>query len=207
MREELKDKDFEVVTVACESKGAAAALPFIQAAKQQHPSLLDERHRMPELYNTRNVPAAFWIDEGFRIVRANDPIYAQRRNQQTGEVTTNTKYLDALRDWVAKGPRSIYAQGPEAVESHTGKQMWEDVQAMAHFRLGLHLHQEGRTADAVAQFKKAHALRPNNWNFKRQAWNLGDREKDYGVKDFMAAMKDPDSQPFYPPLELPDLLP
>ncbi|MBI3743873.1 MAG: TlpA family protein disulfide reductase, partial [Chloroflexi bacterium] len=53
----MKGKNFEVVTVACESKGAKAALPFVQAAHQQHPSLLDERHLLPELYNTKNVPA------------------------------------------------------------------------------------------------------------------------------------------------------
>ncbi len=42
---------------------------------------------MPELYNTRNVPAVFWIDETGVIVRANDPIYIQRRNRETGETT------------------------------------------------------------------------------------------------------------------------
>ena len=202
IREELKAKNFEVVTVACESKGAEAALPFVQAAKQQHPSLLDEHHRMPELYNTKNVPAAFWIDEEFRIVRANDPIYAQRRNFQTGEATTNEHYLNALRDWVEKGPRSIYVQDSEAVRASVGKQTREDVQAMTHFRLGVHLHQLGHPQEAITQFKKA--LRPINWNYKRQAWNLGDLEKDYGVKNFMDAMKDPDSQPFYPPRQLPD---
>ena len=202
--EELKDKNFEVVTVACESKGAAAALPFVQAAKQQHPSLLDEHHVLPELYNTKNVPAAFWIDEQGMIVRANDPIYAQRRNFQTGEAVTNTKYLDAVRDWVAKGSKSLYLQAADSVQAHTGRQTWEDVQAMAFFRLGLYLYQHGHAREAIAHFKRAHALRPNNWNYKRQAWNLGNLEQDYGVKNFMEAMKAPDSQPFYPPLELPD---
>ena len=56
----------------------------ITAAGQQHPSLLDDQLRMAELYDVRNVASAFWIDETGRMVRANDPIYAQRRNRETG---------------------------------------------------------------------------------------------------------------------------
>ncbi len=97
-----------MVTIACDAKGKAAAEPFTTAAHQQHPSLLDEKLRVAELYGVRNVPAAFWIDENGRMVRANDPIYAQRRNRETGEVTINQEYLNAVRDWVAKGAASAY---------------------------------------------------------------------------------------------------
>jgi len=76
-----------VITIACDAKGNAAVEPFITAARQEHPSLLDVNLHVAELYDARNVPAAFWIDETGRIVRANDPIYAQRRNRDTGEVS------------------------------------------------------------------------------------------------------------------------
>ena len=203
LREELKDQGFEVITVASESKGAEAAEPFVKQANPRHPSLLDVHHQVPELYNTRNVPAAFWIDEEGRIVRANDPIYAQRRNRETGESTTNTKYLDAVRDWVAKGSGSIYVQDPLGVQQRTGLATAEDMQATAFFRLGVYLYQQGHGQDAVEHFKRAHQLRPNNWNYKRQAWNLGNIQ-DYGLANFQEAREDPASQPFYPPLELPD---
>lgn len=82
-----------MITVACEGKGRDAAMPFVEAAAQHHPSLLDEHHLITDLYNTRNVPAAFWIDEQGQIVRANDPIYAQARKFENGVVvrrsTTN----------------------------------------------------------------------------------------------------------------------
>jgi len=39
-------------------------------------------------------------------VRANDPIYALRRNPTTGETSRNEKYLNAVRDWVANGSSS-----------------------------------------------------------------------------------------------------
>src|SRR5712692_12127347 len=105
------------MTVAVDAKGAVAAEPFMTAARQQHPSLLDDKLRVAELYDVRNVPAAFWIDENGRMVRANDPIYAQRRNRETGEVTINQGYLDAVRDWVAKGPASAYTMDAKRLES------------------------------------------------------------------------------------------
>src|SRR5258708_35835205 len=104
------------MTIACDAKGKAAAEPFTTAAHQQHPSLLDEKLRVAELYDVRNVPAAFWIDENGRMVRANDPIYAQRRNRETGEVTINQQDLDAVRDWAAKGPAGDYTMDGKRLE-------------------------------------------------------------------------------------------
>lgn len=192
-----------IITVACDSKGAAAAESWLRAASPQHPSLIDTQHIVPELYSTRNVPAGFWIDESGRIVRANDPIYAQRRSRDTNEVTINERYLNALRDWVEKGAESIYVQDEGRMQERMYPMTEADAQAMAHFRLGVYLHQQGDAAAAVAQFKLAQAMQPVNWNYKRQAWNLGDIERDYGTT-FQQAMQDPANQPFYPPLDLPE---
>ena len=190
-----------MVTVACDSKGREAAEEWIAAAQPAHPSLIDQHHVMPELYNTRNVPAAFWIDEAGRVVRANDPIYAQRSNRETGEATVNARYLDAVRDWVRNGAASIYVMLPGDTLRHIGEHDTDNAQAMAYFRLGLYLHEQGHPADAITQFKRAHALKPDNWNIKRQAWNLGDLEQDYGLTIPTAYQSE---IPLYPPLELPD---
>jgi hypothetical protein len=197
----LKGRNFEVLTVACDAKGNAAVEPFISAAHQQHPSLVDDRLRVAELYDARNVPAAFWIDEGGRIVRANDPIYAQRRNRETGEVTLNNDYLDALRDWVANGPKSAFVMDQNRIASRLPALDAGDVEAAAEFHLATYLAQHGHHDDALIHFKRAHELRPENWTYKRQAWSLGDIERDYGTT-FQEALKDPLSGPFYPPLEL-----
>lgn len=157
---------------------------------------------VPELYNTRNVPAAFWIDEAGIVVRANDPIYIQRRNRETGETTINEQYLAAVRDWVAKGPASVYVTPPDETQRRMGEQGEANAQANAHFRLGVHLHEQGKRDEAIAQFKRAHELQPDNWNYKRQAWNLGDIEQDYGLtmrEAFQGGI------PLYPPLELPEV--
>jgi hypothetical protein len=154
-----------------------------------------------EQYDVRNVPAAFWIDEEGCMVRANDPIYAQRRNRETGEVTRNEDYLNAVRDWVAKGSESTYTMDDKRLDSRLPALDGDDVQAAAFFQLGTYLALHGHAADALVHFKRAHALRPDNWTYKRQAWNFGDIERDYGTT-FQEALKDPASGAFYPPLDL-----
>ena len=196
LRQELHGQNFEVITVDTESKGIEAGRPWVEAAKPAHPSLFDGEHLVPELFNTKNVPAAFWIAEDGRIVRANDPIYAQRRNQQTGAATTNLRYLDAVRDWVARSDASEFVHAAPGLDSVT-VQTWENVQALAHFRLGVHLHHEGHSEEAVAQFKQAHALAPGNYNYRRQAYNLGRIKEDYGYEDMRAVMQEPGAAPFY----------
>jgi hypothetical protein len=201
LQEGLKDNNFEVVTIAADAKGASAAEPFISAAHQQHPSLLDDQLRVAELYDVRNVPAIFWIDESGRMVRANDPVYAQRRNRETGEATLNEEYLDAVRDWVANGAKSVFVMDEGRLHSRLPDLEFDDVSAAAAFHLGTYLAVHGHPEDALIHFKRAHTLRPENWTYKRQAWNLGDIERDYGT-NFQEALKDPASGPFYPPVDL-----
>ncbi len=201
LREELKDSNFEIVTIAADAKGGGAVEPFITAAHQQHPSLLDENLRVAELYDVRNVPAIFWIDESGRMVRANDPVYAQRRNRETGEATLNEEYLDAVRDWAARGAKSAYVMDETRLGARLPDLDFDDVAAAASFHLGTYLALHGHPDEALIHFKRAHSLRPENWTYKRQAWNLGDIERDYGTS-FQEALKDPASGPFYPPLDL-----
>ncbi len=156
---------------------------------------------MADLYHVRNIPAAFWIDERGRMVRANDPIYAQRRNRETGEVTTNTGYLDALREWAARGDASPHLMDAQRLDGRLPDLDAGDVEAAALFHLGVYLTKHGHPDAALVHFRAAHALRPGNWTYRRQAWKLGDIERDYGTT-LLDAIKDPAGAPFYPPLDL-----
>jgi hypothetical protein len=190
-----------VVTVDCDTRGLAVAQQWLDAANPTHPSLIDTQHRVAQLYNTRNVPAVFWIDETGHIVRANDPIYAQRRNRETGETTIRHDYLDGVRDWVAKGSASIFVQ-QHVVRDALCVPSAEDALAQAYFRLATFLEQQGHGVAAVPYFREAHALKPENWNYRRQAYSLVDAEAAYGTT-MAEVMRDPSSPPFYPPFELP----
>lgn len=147
------------------------------------------------------MPALFWIDEGGRIVRGNDPAYLTRRDPETGERTPNERYLEVVRDWVRNGAKSIYVTSREETQSRIGSSDDSNQQAMAHFRLGVYLNEHGHHEEAVAQFKQALALKPDNWNYRRQAYNLGSAD-EYGLT-MQEAMQT--VGPMYAvPLQLPD---
>ena len=69
--DELRDLRFVVIAIALD-KSADDARPWIEKAQPAHPTLIDTRHVLADLYNVVNVPTIFWIDERGRIVRPND---------------------------------------------------------------------------------------------------------------------------------------
>ena len=184
-----------------DSKGWEVALPYMEAADPSYPVLLDRHHVIAERYGTRNVPAAVWIDEEGRIVRGPEVASAMQRSADGTERVPHERYLNALRDWVQRGAESVYVQQERFPEPPATRSPEDAALAAAHFRLGVHLHEHGRSDSAIEHFKRAHALSPENWNYKRQAWNLGDVERDYGTTMQQEREK---GIPMHAPLELPE---
>ncbi len=99
------------------------------------------------------------------------------------------------------GAKSIYVTSREETQSRIGSSDESNQQAMAHFRLGVYLNEHGHHEQAVEQFKQALALKPDNWNYRRQAYNLGSAD-EYGIT-MQEAMQT--VGPMYAvPLQLPD---
>lgn len=63
----------EIVTVSLELSGPEASREFIEAARPEHPSLLDPTHQMDALFGVVNIPNVIWIDEQGMIVRPPEP--------------------------------------------------------------------------------------------------------------------------------------
>jgi len=78
----------------------------------------------------------------------------------------------------------------------------ERAMADVEFGLGEYLHKNGKAEDAIAHFKQAQRLDPDNWNYKRQAWALSDAEKSYGTS-FMKEVQKLNGKPYYEPRKLP----
>jgi hypothetical protein len=114
-------------------------------------------------------------------------------------------YVAALRDWVAKGARSPYALAPDEVIARSRPRSPEQSRAAASFELGQHLHRAGHPDDAVAWFREAHRLAPDNWTYKRQAWTLADplqgKTAEY-ESDWLSDVRRIGAENYYPPLEL-----
>src|SRR5689334_9897444 len=190
--EELRDRGLVVITVAMDSGGGDDVRQWIEAAKPTHPSLIDVRHHVAELYDWVNVPSNAWIDEDGRIVRPNDPGFAGEYFRGMMEPGFDFKamlaeygrmrdrYLDAVRDWVANGPSSRWALPAEEVRARLAPPNPDHARATALFRLGTLLHDQGRREDAQRAFAESKRLRPESWSVKRQAWHLEEPGKSCG---------------------------
>ena len=206
----MKEFNFLPITVAFDSAGAAAAGQWIEAAKPAYPCLIDRRHSVAELYDMVNVPTAVWIDERGRIVRPAEiagysdafrkidrATFAFPPDAEKERAERRAAYLDALRDWARNGAASRYALAPEEVQRRMRTPGDSEALAAANFRMGEYLHETGRQQAAQKYFDEARRLRPESWNYKRQAWALEDPAKASGP-EFWAAVDALGARSYYP---------
>jgi hypothetical protein len=190
IRAELHPRGLEVVTVGLDTAGPEACRPFIEAARPEHPSLIDVGHLMAERFGVVNIPNAIWIDEAGIIVRPAEPAHPGEpsRPSAPGQLpermraifaeankirrTDPGRYRAALADWVARGADSPHALPPGEVVARSGPRDPDGARAAAHFALAQHLWRQGRADAAVPHFRAAHRLQPGNIAYKRQAWSL-----------------------------------
>jgi len=194
-RNEVHGHGVEVVTVGIDTAGAEACRPFIEAAKPEHPSLIDQHHRVAELFGVINIPNAVWIDEDGMIVRPAEPAPAppslgverssslgampelpQRMLDIMGEAAKieadPAAYEAALRDWITNGSASAFALSADQVIDRSGPRTADAARGHAHFELATHLEISGEHDAAVEHFRRAHELVPENFAYRRQAWSL-----------------------------------
>ena len=193
LRAELHPLGVEIVTVGMDTAGPEACRPFIEAANPQHPSLVDVGHVMAERFGVVNIPNGVWIDEDGMIVRPAEPAWPP--GTPTGPRTAagdaavpdhmreifveaskisvdREAYGRALLDWVEHGAASEFVLSPDEVVARSTRRDLPSAEAAAHFALAQHLWRTGRGDAAIAHFRDAHRLQPENFSYKRQAWSL-----------------------------------
>jgi len=189
----VRPKGVEIVTVCLEITGAETARPYIEAAHPEHPSLIDVGHEMDAKFGVVNIPNGVWIDEDGVIVRPAEPASSgapvatrqtrppdpnDPRMAKIGELVSTRisvdrdRYSAAIRDWAEKGAASEFALSRDEVIARSHPRPKPVAEAAAHFELAQHLWHAGQREGAIAQFRQAHRLQPDNWTYKRQAWSL-----------------------------------
>ncbi len=162
-----------------------------------------------------NVNSAVWIDETGQIVRPTESAGASQAFRTEMDRTTfrlspegvadrqirRKVYLDALRDWVAKGSASRHVLSPGEARRRLRAPTDDSALAAASFRLGQHLYEQGHRESALRHFAEARRLRPESWNYKRQTWELEEPGKAAGP-EFWAAVDALGAEPYYPPVEM-----
>ena len=188
--------------MAQDTGGVKDAGPWITAAKPEFTVLVDERQIVTQKYHMVNVPTAVWIDERGRIVRPNEVAFIDARFKSFTNMES-ANYIDAIRDWAARGAKSIYALSEDELKGRLRPVNDDRLQADAEFALGEFLFKQGKGADAIPHFKEAQRLDPDNWNYKRQAWALSDADRDYGT-NFKKEVQKLNGKPYYEPHKLPE---
>lgn len=199
----LKDKNFEIVSVAQDTNGVKDAGPWITVAHPTYTVLIDEKHLVSKLYNMVNVPTGVWIDEQGSIVRPNEVAFVDDRFKDFSGLDS-APYLNALADWVEKGDKSVYVMSEERLRERLTVNKSEIALAAAEFGLGEYLYKSGHLTEAIPHFKSAQRLNPKSWNYKRQAYALSDAKRDYGTTFMDEVEKAGGSKVYYAP---PDLTP
>ena len=160
--EELKEFGFTVITVALD-RSADDARPWIEAAQPRHPSLVDTRHVLADLYNVVNVPTVLWIDERGRIVRPNDVAFGTDTFKHITGLEAAPR-LAAIRAW-ARG--EVPAASAADIRAQQTPPTRADEQARAEFALGQWLSERGRRGAAERHFVRAGELAPHDFTIRR----------------------------------------
>lgn len=195
--QQLKDKNFEIVSVAQDTNGVKDAGPWITAANPTYTALIDEKHLVSKLYAMVNVPTGVWINEQGKIVRPNEVAFVDDRFRNFSGLDS-APYLNALKDWIEEGSKSVYAMSEEQLREKLTVSDPNVILAAAEFGLGEHLYKSGHLNDAIPHFKEAQRLNPKSWNYKRQAYALSDAKRDYGTTFTEEVEKAGGSKVYYP---------
>ena len=134
--------------VDANKNGVKDAGEWITAAKPTYTALIDEQHLVSKLYNMVNVPTGVWINEQGRIVRPNEVAFVDDRFK-TFSGLDSEPYLNALKDWVEKGDKSVYAMSEEKLRERLNQNDPNFILASAEFGLGEHLYKQGHLAEAI----------------------------------------------------------
>ena len=192
-----------IISVAQDTGGVKDAGKWIEAARPEYPVLIDTQHLVTRLYNMVNVPTAVWINEEGRIVRPNEAAFVDNRFKGMTKLDAD-EYLNALRDWVTKGERSVFALGEKELKERLAPQNPDWAQAAAEFGLAEYFYRKGSAAASIIHYKEAQRLNPESWNYKRQAWALSDAERDYGTS-FMKEVQKLNGKTYYAPRRFPEV--
>src|SRR5262245_38282724 len=117
-----------------------------------YPCLIDENHKIADLYGVINVPAGVWINEEGWIVRPPDnagacdafrtmdrTTFKMPKEAATEARDKRRRYIAALRDWIENGAGSKYVIADEELRLRLPGPDPESQLASARFRLGREL--------------------------------------------------------------------
>ena len=140
--------------------------PWHDAANADFVTLVDSQNVFGTRYNLKAIPYGVMIDEVGRLVKA--PFNVNVKDQ---------KILAMLEKWLSNPDYNTMLlhemKPPSKLTSKTA------TEAAARFQLGLTLLEIGKKEEAMAEWRKALALDPQNWIIHKQIWAVEHPDKFY----------------------------
>ena len=180
---------------------------------------------LDELLAIVNVPTGVWIDERGHDrapARAGVPLAPAPAERGVARASCPPLAAEQLREAqkIRIDPESLRGRAARLGGARRGsstrcpRRRWSPARGRAtttarrrrpRFELGQHLQRTGHPEDAVAWFREAHRLQPENWTYKRQAWSLADPLQgptdDYD-SDWLTEVRTVGPENYYPAVEL-----
>ena len=155
-----------LISIALDAQGASVVRPWHDAANADFLTLVDSQNIFGTRYNLKAIPYGVLIDEAGRMVKA--PFNINVADKET---------LVMLERWLSDPDYN-------AVLLHNLKQSDVPIagittEAAARFQLGLVLLESGKKHEAMAEWRKALALDPENWIIHKQIWAVENPDKFY----------------------------
>ncbi|MFQ6099552.1 MAG: hypothetical protein ACE5O2_17600 [Armatimonadota bacterium] len=149
--------------MACDAQGAEKVRPYHEAAKAKFVTVVDRYNSVGSLSGLNAGPFGVYVDEDGRIVKPPHGISVSR-----------PEVLEELERWIAGERVSFDATASrDAPDDPTARE------AQLRFALGSLLLSRGRTQEAVAEWRRALALDPDNWIIHKQIWAVEHPEAFY----------------------------
>ena len=198
----MQSTGLEIVVVAQDTGGEAAAGKWYDAAKATFTQLIDAQHYVSTAFQFINVPTGVWIDERGRVVRPGEPAWNTDQTMKFGGKsleTEGTAYLNGIRDWVRNGDKSSWVLSDAEFAKRVQPPSASAAEADATFKLAVWFHDRQQNELALKHWKRAQELNPDDWNYHRQEWSFTGDEGKKWLEKFAHFEKD-----YYPKLNLPD---
>ena len=155
-----------MVSIAIDAQGASVVRPWHTAADADFVTLVDSQNIFGTRYNLKAIPYGVMIDEAGRLVKA--PFNVNVKNQKT---------LAMLEKWLSDPDYNTELL--DDIKPSNKPPAKTNAEAAARFQLGLVLLEDGKKEEAMAEWRKALALDPQNWIIHKQIWAVEHPDKFY----------------------------
>ncbi len=158
------------MSAALEHAGAEAARPFVAAAEAKFPTVVDEQGVLAGLFDFKAVPNGVLVDEEGVVRWAKFGGFSVDKPE---DVSAVERFLTGEDPGPSPAGGALYVLGP----------MERDLVA-TKLRLGRLLDEGGRRDEAVAAWRDALRLDPENFTIRKQIWAVEHPEKFHPTIDW-----------------------